>query len=203
VKRSNILPAFFAVVILTLPVASMAQSQPDWQNHQGQSQQGQRDRDDRNRDSRDRDARDRRQQNQQSRENDQREHRDDRNNRGGYNTGGYNNGNYGRGGYNNGGNGNYGGQINGIVSSFSAFNLQLNNGQHVDLHQGTVINPTGTTLQPGMRISIVGHDEGNGSFAAATINVVGNNGNYGNTGNAGNYGNYGGILQSILGGLGH
>ncbi len=127
--------------------------------------------------------------------------REDRRDRG-------NNG-YGRSGNN--GNGNYGnrGAISGVVSSFSAFNLQLGNGPHINLHQGTVINPTGTTLQPGMRVQIYGHSNNDGSYEADQINVVGNNngnrrnnGNYGGYGNNGNYGsngyygNSGNILSS-------
>ncbi|MEA2665516.1 MAG: hypothetical protein QOI11_2460, partial [Candidatus Eremiobacteraeota bacterium] len=92
---------------------------------------------------------------------------------------GYGNGNgngYGRGNGNNGkwnGNGNNGNwngqgvygdrrggmrdaQISGVVASFGGYNLQLRNGTAVSLHQGTIINPTGTTLAPGMRVAIRG-----------------------------------------------
>ncbi len=37
----------------------------------------------------------------------------------------------------------------GRVASYSGYNLQLDGGQHVRLHQGTVINPTGWTHSPG------------------------------------------------------
>lgn len=206
-NKNLFVPAILAAAMLSLPAAALAQSQSDEQNHQGQwqqCQQGQqcrqgRDRDDRNRDDRNR--------NQDNRDRDQRD-RDHRNHNGQSNNGRYGNGGNGNGGgyYGRGGgygNGNYGGQLQGVVSSFGGFSLQLSNGPHIDLHQGTVINPTGTTLQPGMQVQVYGHNEGNGSFAADTINVVGNNG-YGNNGNYGNYGGLGsGILQSILGNIPH
>ena len=101
-------------------------------------------------------------------------------NNGGYNNGGYNNGAYGNGAYGNGRNGNWnygrGNTLTGTVSSFSPYNLYLNNGQHVELHNGTVINPTGTNLSPGMRVRIVGARNSDGTFNANEIDVVGNGG---------------------------
>jgi len=124
------------------------------------------------------------------------------NNGGYYNNGTYNNGAY-NGSYNNGqfNNGQYNngqGQLTGVVSAFSNFNLQLNNRQNIQLHQGTVINPTGTTLQPGMQVQIYGRNNGNGTFEADQINVV--NGGYNNGQN--NNGGIGGGLGDILRGLG-
>jgi Domain of unknown function (DUF5666) len=69
--------------------------------------------------------------------------------------------------------GNRDGQIGGVVSSFSPFNLYLDRGTHVELHQGTVINPTGITLQPGMRVQVYGYWNRDGSFAANEIDVNG------------------------------
>lgn len=69
--------------------------------------------------------------------------------------------------------GNRSGQIGGVVSSFSPFNLYLDRGTHVELHQGTVINPTGTTLRPGMRVQVYGFWNRDGSFAANEIDVGG------------------------------
>ena len=65
-----------------------------------------------------------------------------------------------------------GGQIGGVISSFGGFNLQLQNGMAVSLHQGTVINPTGTTLVPGMRVSIRGSRNSAGGFNADEIDVL-------------------------------
>ena len=113
--------------------------------------------------------------------------RDDRDDRAG------NNGKYNNGQYNNG----YGGtsRIGGTVTGFSSYDLDVNNGPHIRLHQGTVINPTGITLQRGMRIAITGHPNNDGTFEADRIDVVGNS--YGTTGNTNqNNGN-------ILGGLGN
>ncbi len=64
------------------------------------------------------------------------------------------------------------GQLTGIVSSFGGYNLQLQNGMAVSLHQGTVINPTGTTLTPGMRVAIRGSRNSAGGFNADEIDVL-------------------------------
>jgi hypothetical protein len=42
----------------------------------------------------------------------------------------------------------------------------------VTLHDGTVINPTGITLESGVRVHIWGHWNGNGTFEANQIDVV-------------------------------
>jgi Domain of unknown function (DUF5666) len=97
------------------------------------------------------------------------------NNGGYYNNGAYNNGGYyGNGGYNNGRYGNRGNQLTGSVSSFSPYNLYLSNGTHVELHNGTVINPTGTNLTAGQRVRVIGNWNGDGTFNANEIDVVGN-----------------------------
>jgi hypothetical protein len=62
------------------------------------------------------------------------------------------------------------GEISGIVSAFSPFNLYLDRGTHVELHQGTIINPTGIGLQPGMRVTVYGNWNSDGSFYANEIN---------------------------------
>jgi hypothetical protein len=102
---------------------------------------------------------------------------DDRYNNGGYNNG-YNNGGYNNGRWNNGGYGNRGGQLTGQVSSFSPYNLYLSNGTHVELHNGTVINPTGTNLTSGQRVRVIGNWNQDGSFNANEIDVTGNGGYY-------------------------
>ncbi len=107
----------------------------------------------------------------------------------GNNGSGYGNRRNGNNGYGNngyGGNGNWNGQgqygdrrggmrdgqISGVVSSFGGYNLQLRNGTGVSLHQGTVINPTGTTLAPGMRVAIRGSRNSAGGFNADEIDVI-------------------------------
>ena len=62
-------------------------------------------------------------------------------------------------------------QVGGIVTSFQPFNLYLDRGTHVALHPGTVINPTGITLRPGMRVQIFGFWRRDGSFEANEIDV--------------------------------
>jgi len=65
--------------------------------------------------------------------------------------------------------------IHGRIYSINAtFNITVtdDNGymDNVDLHQGTIINPTGLTLAPGMEVTIVGY--GNGSaFEAMEIDT--------------------------------
>ena len=56
-------------------------------------------------------------------------------------------------------------QIQGTVQSInSTFNITVldSNGNldNVELHQGTVINPTGLTLAPGMNVTVDGYDDG-------------------------------------------
>jgi hypothetical protein len=63
-------------------------------------------------------------------------------------------------------------EIRGVVDSFSPYNLYVNNGQHVILHNGTVINPTGITLRHGMRVRVLGHWGRDGAFHANEIDVV-------------------------------
>jgi hypothetical protein len=65
-----------------------------------------------------------------------------------------------------------GNELTGVVASFGGYNLQLRNGTAVSLHQGTVINPTGTTLAPGMRIAIRGSRNSAGGFNADEIDVL-------------------------------
>ena len=89
----------------------------------------------------------------------------------------YGNG-YGNNGYGNNRYGNGGNNLTGTVSSFSPYNLYLNNGLHVVLHNGTVINPTGANLAPGMRVRVIGNRNGDGTFNANEVDVVGNG--YGN-----------------------
>jgi hypothetical protein len=128
--------------------------------------------------------------------------RDDRSNRNanqypnnGSGNNGYGNNGYGNNGYSN--NGYSNGQLSGVVSSFSAFSLNLSNGPHINLHQGTIINPTGTTLRPGMNVAVLGHSNQDGSFEADQINVMGNvNGNYNG------YGMTGGGVSNVLGPMG-
>ena len=179
----SIIRALAATALIALP--SLAMAAPDqntnntgcpngqWRNGQGQcvnngnngnngqwnnGRQRQRDQDDNNRaNRRDRDDRNRRD-------------NDDRNNRntnGGYNNGGYNNG-----GYNNGGN--RGNQLSGNVRSFSPYNLYLSNGTHVMLHNGTVINPTGSNLTAGQNVRVIGNWNQDGTFNANEIDVTGN-----------------------------
>ena len=89
--------------------------------------------------------------------------------------------------YNHGYNGgNNGSRTQGTIGSVRGSNIQLTDGRNVFLHNGTVINPTGTSLQPGQQIFVTGSRGGNGAINADQINVNG----YGN-GNGGNNRGYG------------
>ena len=79
-------------------------------------------------------------------------------------------------------------QMQGVVTSFNAFDLYVQSGgrqsRYVRLHQGTVINPRGTTLQNGMPVRVVGYVDNGGTFQANEVDVA-------NNGNCGGYGGYG------------
>jgi hypothetical protein len=66
-------------------------------------------------------------------------------------------------------------QIHGRILSFDgAYNVQVRDEKgyvdNVQLHQGTIINPTGLTLAPGMIVSIMGYNAGS-YFAANQIDT--------------------------------
>lgn len=82
-------------------------------------------------------------------------------------------------------------QARGIVASYNWYDLQLQttNGRnaYVHLHQGTIINPRGTTLRNGMPVRVIGYLDGSGVLQANEVDVVNNRCAYGNTGNNGGY----------------
>jgi len=65
---------------------------------------------------------------------------------------------------------------NGEVTYFKRFEMQLRTGNNqyrtVHLHQGTVINPTGTTIRPGMQASVGGVGQPDGSLNANVITIA-------------------------------
>ena len=66
------------------------------------------------------------------------------------------------------------GQMTGTIAAVNGGAIQLQNGRTVFLHNGTVINPTGTRLQPGMRVSIIGSPAGDGNINASEVDINGN-----------------------------
>lgn len=66
--------------------------------------------------------------------------------------------------------------ITGTVTYFRRFDLQVETAastyRQVHLHQGTVINPTGTTLRNGMKVRVRGQSQTDGSLNADEIDVV-------------------------------
>jgi hypothetical protein len=64
----------------------------------------------------------------------------------------------------------------GTIASVQGSSLTLADGRTVFLHQGTVIHPTGTTLQAGMRIAATGDRDGYKRFNASLIDLAGTRG---------------------------
>jgi hypothetical protein len=66
-----------------------------------------------------------------------------------------------------------GNSAHGVVRYFRHFELQIETAprvyRDVHLHQGTVINPRGTTLEPGMVVDVAGSAQSDGSLNADTI----------------------------------
>ena len=60
--------------------------------------------------------------------------------------------------------------VTGRISAAQPYNLWIG-GVHVNMHDGTIINPTGLTLQPGMRVRILGYWNGDGTFEANQIDA--------------------------------
>ncbi|HTU69441.1 MAG TPA: hypothetical protein VMF11_03890 [Candidatus Baltobacteraceae bacterium] len=64
----------------------------------------------------------------------------------------------------------------GAVTYFHRFDLQirmpLNVYRDVHLHQGTVIDPRGASLEPGQVVDVVGHANPDGSLNADVITIV-------------------------------
>jgi hypothetical protein len=65
----------------------------------------------------------------------------------------------------------------GTIAEVRGGRLRLQDGRPVFLHRGTVIDPTGITLRPGMRIRVSGSPRGNGAIDADVIEVARGYGN--------------------------
>jgi hypothetical protein len=66
-------------------------------------------------------------------------------------------------------------QLQGTITAINGkydLHVEQSNGtvDNVMMHQGTIINPTGLTLQPGMKVTIVGDQQGD-TFAANEIDT--------------------------------
>ncbi len=66
-------------------------------------------------------------------------------------------------------------EAHGTVTFFKRFDmqvaLQLNKYRQVKLHQGTVINPRGATIQQGQTVDVWGHSDSDGTLEADTITI--------------------------------
>lgn len=60
----------------------------------------------------------------------------------------------------------------GIIQSVQGSSFTLNNGRTIFMHQGTVINPTGIRLKPGMQVTVYGPHAGNGAVNANEVDVI-------------------------------
>jgi len=58
------------------------------------------------------------------------------------------------------------------VAAFWPYHLRLRGGSVVELHRGTIINPTGMTPRWGMLVRIWGHRDEEGSFVADRIDLI-------------------------------
>jgi hypothetical protein len=80
---------------------------------------------------------------------------------------------WGHGGYGNDG-GHYANaaRTQGTIAETRGSMLRMDDGRPIYLHHGTVIEPTGITLRPGMRISVSGSPGGDGGINADFIEVA-------------------------------
>jgi hypothetical protein len=93
-------------------------------------------------------------------------------------------------------------QYSGVISSIQGSALMLQNGKTVFLKNGTVIKPSGTHLQSGMRILVTGTRAGNGNINAGEIDIAGRqrHGSYGSmNGSMNGNGRYTGVISSVQG----
>jgi hypothetical protein len=66
--------------------------------------------------------------------------------------------------------------VRGHVTYFRRFDLQIRMAldayRTIRLHQGTVINPRGATIQPGQVLDVVGRAQSDGTLDADTITII-------------------------------
>jgi len=66
------------------------------------------------------------------------------------------------------------GRTTGIISSVQGSSVTLQDGRTLFLRQGTIINPTGISLAPGMAVTFSGTRDGRGRLNASEIDIAGN-----------------------------
>jgi hypothetical protein len=62
-------------------------------------------------------------------------------------------------------------EVEGVIASVDKTHIQLYGGRDIFLKDGTVINPSGTALSPGMHVFVVGTPGGNGAVNAQRVDV--------------------------------
>lgn len=68
------------------------------------------------------------------------------------------------------------GRLSGIVASVHGGAVTLRNGRTIFLQNGTTIEPTGASIQPGERLSVSGFNAGDGNINARDISIYANSG---------------------------
>jgi len=63
-------------------------------------------------------------------------------------------------------------RLDGRVVNAAPYNLQLDRGPHIFLHNGTVIKPRGLTLRNGQFVRVIGHNNPNGTFEADEVDLI-------------------------------
>lgn len=61
--------------------------------------------------------------------------------------------------------------LSGIITSAGAYRIEINGGDRISLHRGTVIRPIGTKLTKGLEVRIFGRRDVEGIFRANLIEV--------------------------------
>ncbi|MGP6190344.1 MAG: hypothetical protein ACLPSH_09755 [Vulcanimicrobiaceae bacterium] len=73
--------------------------------------------------------------------------------------------------YDNGGGYYAGARTSGTIAETRGSMLRLQDGRPIYMHRGTIINPAGVALRPGMRISVSGSTNSDGGINAEVIDV--------------------------------
>lgn len=66
----------------------------------------------------------------------------------------------------------------GFITDVNANRIMLDNGMTIFLHEGTIINPTGVTLYPGMRVRVIGMRQSHWRLDAHEVDLMGARGQY-------------------------
>jgi len=62
-------------------------------------------------------------------------------------------------------------QIDGFIATAQPYHFTFRDGTPIDMHNGTVINPLGATLTPGMAVRVLGFWRRDGAFEANEVDL--------------------------------